>query len=247
MIRIAICDDVKEELKRTKYLLDMYSLEHDLQFTIDTFSKPVDLVHALKNSLYDIYFLDIIMKPINGIELGKIIRKRDELSQIVYVSSDPGFALESFDVHPLHYLIKPIKSNKFYDTMNRALNNVKMKQNDLIMVKTKEGYNTFNMSRIQCVEFKERRAFYYLSNYEVVETLTLQESFNKHVQGLLNKNNFVHPHVSYVINFDCVEVFAKKTFTLKVGKVVPVARTQYTQVRSAYLDYLLETGNASRL
>ena len=57
---------------------------------------------------YDIYLLDVVMPGLNGIELAKEIRSSDKAADIIFLTSSPEFAVESYTVKASNYLVKPV-------------------------------------------------------------------------------------------------------------------------------------------
>ena len=74
---------------------------------------------------HDIYFLDIEMGDISGIELAKKIRSEQENSGkrsiIIFVTAFREYMEDAFDVNAFHYLVKPIKEKKFAEVFQRAV------------------------------------------------------------------------------------------------------------------------------
>ncbi len=66
-MRIAVCDDVQADLDEMRHQL----METWQDAKIDTFIRSTELLPRIKSGVrYDLVFLDIIMKPENGIVLG---------------------------------------------------------------------------------------------------------------------------------------------------------------------------------
>ena len=110
MIRIAICDDVKELIDNLNKILQKIAIKCNETIMIDGYCEPEKLVDALKNNeRYDMIFLDIQMPDMNGVEIGKFIRNSldDNTTQIIYISGESRYAMELFDIRPLNFIIKP--------------------------------------------------------------------------------------------------------------------------------------------
>ena len=79
MIRIALCDDDQKILNYLEERITWYAEEKAVSLYIKKFCFAKELEMQLeKNQDYQIYFLDILMPDINGIEIGKVIRKQNE-------------------------------------------------------------------------------------------------------------------------------------------------------------------------
>ena len=79
--------------------------KNNIDARVDTFSHPNDLLEACEQRVYQILILDIVMPMFSGIDIGKELRKKDKDVQIIFCTSEPGFALEAYDANPTHYLL----------------------------------------------------------------------------------------------------------------------------------------------
>jgi len=115
MFRIAVCDDHVqicteiETIIRDSKKLKSYDIE------IDIFHSGESLLGYIeRNHNFDLLLLDIELQLMNGVEVGRKIREdqKDEITQILYISSKQSYAMELFDNRPLSFLIKPIDKDK---------------------------------------------------------------------------------------------------------------------------------------
>lgn len=125
MFRIAICDDHVqicteiETIIRDSEKLKSYDIE------IDIFHSGESLLSYIeRNHNFDLLLLDIELQLMNGVEVGRKIREdqKDEITQILYISSKQSYAMELFDNRPLSFLIKPIDKDKLIHLIERAIN-----------------------------------------------------------------------------------------------------------------------------
>ena len=118
-MNIAICDDDRDYRK----IISFYVKESEVfsKFSIAEFDTAEDLLAASsKDVSFDIILLDIEMGEINGIEAGKRLRTANPNCIIIYISSFPKYAIDSFDNEPLHYILKPIDKDKFFEVLRKA-------------------------------------------------------------------------------------------------------------------------------
>ena len=121
MYSVAICDDEKSSAAEAAELLERYRKAHEgLEFRVDIFYNSLDFLGAIEKKLYDIYFLDIYIDKINGIELAENIRKNNEEAQIIFMTSSNAFYKEAFRINAVHYLEKPILEEDFFEAMDRV-------------------------------------------------------------------------------------------------------------------------------
>ena len=145
MLQIAVCDDNIDELSNMVQLVDLYRTSKHLSCEYAVFSNGFELVSALeKGKRFDIYCLDIIMPGFTGIDVAKEIRSFDKTVPILFFTSSPEFALESYSVKAINYVLKPISKEKLFFTFDEMLEQIKAeKDEDVVNVKSNEGIQKY--------------------------------------------------------------------------------------------------------
>ena len=239
MLKIAICDDVSIELERISTLVHQYLTKHNRAADIQVFSHPDALLTACESQTFHIFLLDMVMPMISGLELGRSIRRISSDAQIIYITTEPGFALDAYSVNPLHYLLKPVDAGAVFAALDLAAQKVDYGEEAAITIKTKGGLRTLSIGSIACCEYMRHAVAYILTSGERVETTTIQGSFTEHVAPLMRDRRFIQPHAAYVVNMSRVERLTKDGFTIQGGIFVPVSGKLFTAVRNAYMSYRL--------
>lgn len=239
MLHIAICDDQPPELEVLAAYTKEYMETHQIDIQMRQFTHPDALLMACETERFQLYILDIVMPMVNGIEVGREIRRLDREAQIIYATSEPGFALEAYAAAPINYLLKPIDKQQFFDTLLLAVSKMDMEEDNTVTLKTHDGLRVVPLFTIVCCEYVGRTARYTLMGGEIINTRTLRESFSEHVSHLLRDRRFLQPHNAFVINMSRVEIFSKVGFTMRGGVFIPISIKQYAVVRDTYMDYLL--------
>ena len=123
-LNIAICDDDKSFMENLEKMLISYSLQFDIDIHVDKYQNGSALLSAYdssQSSPYQVLMLDIEMPGENGISIAeKIKHTKDFDVLIVFISNYPEYMLDSFSVHPYHFLQKPIN----YTTLNTLLDDI---------------------------------------------------------------------------------------------------------------------------
>ena len=113
-MKIAICDDEISVLNEIKSLLAEYCKDYDREISCDVFQSPLELLTKMEQSgCYDALFLDILMNDDNGIEVARELRKTDKDVRIVFLTSSPEFAVQSYTVGAFYYELKPVRRESF--------------------------------------------------------------------------------------------------------------------------------------
>jgi len=126
MLQIAICDDEKPQVDYIRKIVSTWAMESNLAIQITDFNSAEAFLFAYEdNKNVDILLLDIQMKGETGMDLARRLRGENYNGQIIFITGYPDFATEGYDVGALHYLMKPIKEEKFIETLNIAVSKLR--------------------------------------------------------------------------------------------------------------------------
>lgn len=242
MIRIAICDDEINTLEQVSCMVSEYaSANPQLGITFCPFRSAYDLLESQgrREPGFHIYLLDILMPMMNGIELGRQIRKADDQAVIIFMTSSGEFALESFKVTPLQYLVKPIHEITLFSALEKACLRIRQTADTNVMVRVKGGLACIRYHQISYIEYMNHTMTYHLTSGKALTTMVLRESFTDFTQHYLKDRRFIKPHASFVLNMDHVQVISAKEFELVGGEIVPISKRAYAQVRKQFMEYML--------
>lgn len=245
MLRIAICDDMPDQLESIAALTNEYIKTHRLDADIRTFSHPEELLKATELTQFHLYILDIVMPMLSGVLLGTQLRRLDREAQIIYATTAPEFALDSFAANPLGYLVKPVEKEKLNSLLELAISKIGTPEETTLPVKTKDGLRVLNAESIVCCERLKNTVRIMLATGETVESMSIRSTFSEYISPLLSSGQFVQPHISFLINMNRVERLTDKEFIMRGGAVVPISGKLVAQVRKDYLDYVFKGGKSN--
>lgn len=239
MLQIAICDDNIDELSNMVQLVDLYRTSRHISCQYDVFSNGFELVSAVeKGKQFDIYCLDIIMPGFTGIDVAKEIRGFDKTAPILFFTSSPEFALESYSVKAINYVLKPISKEKLFFTFDEMLEQIKAeKDEDVVIVKSNEGIQKILISNLTFAEVIGRNVLYHLRSGKVIECT---EPFSSACDNLLKYECFIKPHRSYIVNMQYVDTIENHKVTLQTLSSIPVAQGKAREIKQQYLHYQME-------
>ena len=101
-----------------------YCKMKSLGFDIDTYYSGDRIIKDLEERVYfDILFLDIEMKKMDGVMVGHYIREQlhNDSMLIIYISSYTQYAMELFQIRPMDFLVKPISPQRMYEVLDIAV------------------------------------------------------------------------------------------------------------------------------
>ena len=238
-MKIAVCDDDSQELERISSFIDTYQRESKVLLTYKTFQSAIELISSMGSSDYDILLLDILMPGINGMQAAHEIRSFDAGVKMVFLTSSPEFAVESYAVKAYDYILKPVSRDKLFSILEAVIAE-EQKPLEGLTVKTQSGMARILFSRLAFVEIMNKKLYFHLADGSVQEVTASLAAFE---EELLARAEFVKVHRSYIVNLWQVGELGSKELITHAGKTVPISRLLYGKVREAYMKHLfLEKG-----
>lgn len=234
MVRIAVCDDNKESLASTASMIETWSEQSGISVELHCFDNGDTLLTQNDIHRMDIILLDIIMPLLNGMDTAKELRKKDTAVDIVFLTSSPEFALESYDVKAKGYLLKPVSYEKLKEQLEDSCRGFDVEPKNLIL-KTKFGYQKVYYRDIEYVEAQNKTIIFYLQNEKTVETTEPLRSFEN---KLNDSEGFFKCHRSYIVHIPNVDHFNASEIITKSGHRIPIARGYGKAFKEAYFSFM---------
>ncbi|WP_058486715.1 LytR/AlgR family response regulator transcription factor [Defluviitalea phaphyphila] len=211
MIQILLVEDNFHERKRVINILKEITYEINI-YEAETGKKAIEI---LRNQDIDLFFLDIELPDISGIELAEKIRQIDryEFSYIVFITSHVYFQLKAFKkIHCYDFIEKPYEKKDILEVTEKLIRAIKkeVKNNKTERKKIKFKLKSFILSiyedEIIFIESQGRNCLIHTQN-EVYEINNLSM---KKVLNMLSKDLFMQTHKSYIINVEYIKEIKKK-------------------------------------
>jgi len=231
---IAVCDDQIEELELLKSLLHLWQTERQTTLRFKTFRSAAELLDAARNEAFTLYLLDVMMPGTDGLDAAREIRSFDHAVDIVFLTSSPGFAYESYSVRALDYLLKPISAKLLFPLLDRlALR--EQKPREALTLKSGTTLVRVPFSQLVYVEVLNKHLYFNLADGQVCE---VAGSLKEYEALLLNRPEFMRCHRSYIVNMLQAKEFSTTGIRTFTGKDIPVSRLLYPQLQKDYMKLL---------
>ena len=230
MIRIAICDDSPAFLNQTKFMIDHWDAPASLQITTELFEDGDALLTAHRKKPFDIILLDILMPLLTGIEAARELRERDKTVKIVFLTSSPEFAIESYSVKASNYLLKPLNPDSFFLCLDELISEIQC-VSKRITVKGIDATHRIPISDILYVEAQRKHVVFHLTGNRCIES---PEPFYSFEELLLLEDGFFKCHRSYIVNIHRIVNYNHTELVLGNGEQIPISRSCHKSFESAY-------------
>ena len=229
--RIAICDDCGEQREYLAGLVAAWAKKVRATADIRTFpSAEAFLFSYAEEKDYDILLLDVEMPGMSGVELAREVRRENAAVQIVFITGYYEYFSDGFDVSALHYLMKPVKQDKLFGVLDRAVAAMQ-KTERVILLPVSGEMLRLPVGQVQYVEvFSHTVAI-------VTKTDTIQVKMPiSEIEKLLG-DGFIRCHRSYLIGVKHIARLSKTEVILDSGKTLPLSRSAAAMVHKAFIFY----------
>lgn len=199
-----------------------------------TFNNASAAARFMEQNAVDLIFLDIQMPGITGIEFAKTISRR---TLIVFTTAYSEYALDSYEVDAIDYLIKPVEPERFRKAADKALayssllmqdekENIEPAADDYFFVKSDRKYFKVNFEDILFVEGLKDYVILQLEEQRIITRMNL-----KAMNELLPKSLFLRVNKSYIVNTARIEAFDNNDIFIKTHEIA---------IGSSYRDSFFE-------
>lgn len=235
MLKIAFCDDDLEILKELGILLDKYKTERDEDLTYTVFQSPLELLAAIEKGFsFDILFLDILMPGENGIETAKEIRQYDNNMKIIFLTSSPEFAVQSYTVGAYFYQLKPVWEESFFRLMDAVLAECEKKKKNSLILRSKDGITRIDLQQLEYCEVLGRKLLFHLENGAVLESAG---SLDDLAVQLMQYSNFFRPHRSFLVNMEYIQNISSRSIKMVNDAEIPIPHGKCSEIKNTYMEY----------
>lgn len=237
MIRIAICDDMPDQLDIIERAARNYFRSIKEVIAVERYTKAMDFLDAFeKEGNFDIALLDICMPGIMGTDIAAEMRKRKSSCEIVFLSTSDEFGVEAFAVHAAHYLVKPFTQEQFDKAMSRVMENIYQRHSRKIILRIVGGVQVVEVNDILFVQSEGHVQRVYLKDGTVLE---MRQSLSSLVDTLdkVAPQQFASPAKGYLVNQQQIGSI-KNGFIEVKGNQIPLTKRNSKQFQENYFQYI---------
>lgn len=231
MYEIAICDDDGAFVSDFQALLAEVMTDRCADYRLTRFSDPAELLHAINGGdSFGLVFMDILFGVEKGVRCARMLRARDREFELVFVTTNPEYAVECFSAFPLSFLLKPVVRGKLADVIDRFL---EKRQPRVLCLSTTRGTLRMPVTDVLYFEIYGHTIVIHLSDGSSKSwTGSLKE-----LEDSLPQNFFVRSHRSYLVNLEHVAEFERCWIRLSSGDTVPVSKSAHSKVQSSLIEF----------
>ena len=214
-------------------LLENYVLKTSFLELRGTYNSAVNALPALREEPVDLLFLDIQMPELSGLEFSQVL---DPRIRVIFTTAFDQYAVDSYRVNALDYLLKPISYADFLASVNKAVAWFELLHKssasdapvDRIFVRSEYRLLQIELSRVLYIEGLKDYVKIYLEGEErpVLSLMSM-----KKLEEMLPPDRFVRVHRSFIVHADKIKVIERNRIVF--GK-------EYIPISENYKPHFLE-------
>lgn len=230
MLHIAICDDEKTFVSHLKELLSQYILETGEEIKTSVFYDGLDLIEKYDPS-FDLIFLDIQMKMVDGLHAAEKIREKDESVGILFLTTLAQYGLEGYKYQAVNYIIKPLQYGRLKAELDRFIRRRHLETEPFLSVSNDNGKYKVILKNLRYIETFNRNLLFHTEQDSILCYRSMKE-----MERELSGRGFARCHTSYLINLSYVKGVKKLEITLITGEKIPISQPR----RKAFMEQLTD-------
>lgn len=230
-LTISILEDQPIEAEHLILILNKWSFQAKCELEISKYFSGEDFFDKNNPTAYQavsVFFLDIQMKEMNGLDVAKKLRKEGYNGPIIFLTAFREYVFYGYEVHAMNYLLKPVKEAPLFLCLDEITKDL-----------CGNSYLYRNKQDIINIPYKDILSF--SSSLHYIDILTVSEHFCQYTT--LNKiieylpQEFIRTHKSYIVNMTHIYKMSGSTIVLSNHMTIPLGRSYIKSVISAFTAY----------
>lgn len=187
------------------------------------FSNAPSALEFLKDNDVDLIFLDIEMPMVTGLEFAEMLPKR---SLIIFTTAYSQYALKSYELEAVDYLLKPIDSQRLEKAIDKAIlytellskdtikNTVESNTADFLFIKADRRFYKISFSDIKFIEGLKDYVVMHTKQQKLITAMNLKTIHQK-----MSGENFIRVSKSYVVNTEYIDSFDNHNIYIEEAEI----------------------------
>lgn len=230
-MRIAICDDEKYFRNSLKEQLNNYAEKFGFDFSYTEFSSGDQLLAS--DIEFDLIFMDYQMSSINGIDTVEKLRRRNDKTTVVFISSFREVVFSSLHVQAHRFLVKPPDTEELYEALDSFMD--KYNSGSYVLAFDEENDS---MKRIPECEVIYAEADNSYCRVMTSDGCYLYRNTLSEFEKSLKSDFFYRAHRSYLVNLNYIENYSRSEIVFENGERALLTKTKHLDFQKKYMAFL---------
>ncbi|MEN8186841.1 MAG: response regulator transcription factor [Bacteroidota bacterium] len=201
---------------------------------VNTFNNAIEALNFLKTNKIDLIFLDIDMPLLDGINFIKILEYKP---MIIITSAYGDFAVQTYELDVLDYLVKPISFPRFMQAINRVNKSHEINKTTKSINRRPYIFVKIEKKKNKKIYLDEIMVIESLKDYLKISTTTGRYIIHQTLCSFtdqLPSDNFIRIHRSFTVAIDKIDTLEGNSVGID-GVIYVIGRTYVDQVKERIL------------
>lgn len=206
---------------------------------LGSFSNALAAGDFLRKEKVDLIFLDINMPELNGLDFLKSLR---DAPLVIFTTAYPQYALESYELDAVDYLVKPIRIERFLKAVNKAENHLRLLQqegnnnhvenigDDFVFIKADRKYFKLFFKEMLYIEGLKDYVIIYTQDDKIIASMNI-----KTIAAQLPPSIFARVSKSYIVNTMHISSFDNELIYIR-NTEIPLGQAFKDDFLRQYID-----------
>jgi len=236
-INIAVVEDSKEDLDNCLNLLNQYGKEKNIKFDIQTFESGDAFLMRFK-SQYDFVILDINLFAMNGIDVARKIREKDEEVVIMFATNLAKYATKGYEVDAVDFVLKPLTYASFYLRLERVMKKLKKKDDFFLVIPNGGGFSKINVNDVLYVEVIAHDIIFHTINDGNITTSGTLKKYEEQLKDYW----FIRCNSCYLVNARKIKRVEKLDIQLSNDETIAISHPKRKSFMESFKKYVMKEG-----
>ena len=236
-IQIALCDDREEDVRFLEKAVRAWAEKRKYMIALRTYPSAESFLFDCEDHPPEILLLDIEMKGMNGVKLAQELRSRGWEIPLLFITGYPDFALQGYEVSAVHYLLKPVVSEKLEAALDRAWA-LCGRQEASVLLPVEGGSLRVPVGQIHFAEAVGHGCTVTTETASIDVRIGIAEL--EKVLEQAEPGRFLRTHRSYLVSVPHISRIGRAFVTLDGGAELPLSRSRYQAANQAFIRYWKE-------
>ena len=237
-INVAIVEDSQEDLNNCLSLLERYSEEKHIALDVQTYESGDAFLMRYK-SQYDFIILDINLSAMNGIDVARKIREKDEEVIIMFTTNLAKYATNGYEVDAIDFVLKPLTYASFYLRLERVFKKLRKKEDHFVVIQSAGSVYKVNVKDILYVEVIAHDVIFHMLNGDNIMTTGTLKKYEEE----LMKYWFIRCNSCYLVNAHLIKRVDKLDVVLINSEVVAISHPKKKSFMEKFKKYIMQEGD----
>ncbi|MBQ3077049.1 MAG: response regulator transcription factor [Clostridia bacterium] len=230
-MRIGICDDLQKDRNHLMQLIGDYYAARGEQVELHEYESAEELLHHWQDGWLNYLFLDVYMGRTSGMDAARKIRETDPDCVIIFTTTSPDHAIDSYEVRATDYLLKPFGRAELESTLRWCEETVAAAPRE-IEVETEGQIRRIPCREIRYIEVYGKQCVIHTEGEEISVNRRLGE-----LEAELEGEGFLRCHRSCLVNMSHILRPEERDFLLLDRTRIPIAVKSAAKLKQAFFEW----------